>query len=972
MLPPSELIPPTCRRLLALAECDPRRILPSARRALEQTRGTSDAAMRAWATYTVGWTLLRWERLSEAQTVLRQALDAFVAAQMAVPALYARAGLLIAALLQAGKSALLSDWEELAVAFEAQGLSLAAAQARLHICWLLNILGRPYEALELADTVRPLLMQQGAPRDQGRLLRVMAVAYGDCGQLDQASAALEEAIGCFARRPIPGAVALHRMPIELARCWLERSWLLQRREQLTPALADLQQAKAIFARHELPMRLAFCDEHIGLLQSRLGHYDQALAATVRARAVFAEIGRADVVANCDLHVGIIAYYCGLFDLALSAYRRAQLIYTEQGIERLSAVCQRNIALVRRAQGEFAEALEILNALKAAAEARGADLELAEIIGAEAQILHDLHEDAAALPLLQRAETIFSAHENLASVGKCRLEQGWLQLEQRPAEAAACFESAREPLSDRPIYQWRLEYGLGRCAALLGQPEVALAHYRQASAMLARLRRVSSEHASSGIFTQARQMFTSAIQLAVQYRHPLAILELTEQQRSLAFQQQLTAPTFLLSPELQPIYEQRRERLRELSARSQAVTGTELSEAVNAYIAVLLQARQPAPVPSDLPAAPLDVPALRQALSAAYPQGWLVVVYVPGEADLAIVTLDAGSVALYTTPMDARLHWLLERVQLRKYQMHTYADIPYREGKTAVPWHILAELGERLLPPELRDRLAPDMRLIILPGSVLHSLPWPALRLGGSWLAERAVVQLLPSLKLWPTLAARTAPSTDALLVGCQTFGTRAPELPNVTPALDLVEGCWQGHVKRLEGLDARRNALLDLARSGELRQYGQILFATHGQLVASHGLLAHLKLIDDDLLYDEVARLELGGTIVVLAACEGAVGEVLPGEEVLSLSRAFLVAGARDVIASLWRIYDQTVLILLEPLYQALAAGRDAASALADAQRAVIRQSRRAVEAGREGFSPLVWASFCSIGVGIDQETGQQ
>ncbi|HEY0734032.1 MAG TPA: CHAT domain-containing tetratricopeptide repeat protein [Herpetosiphonaceae bacterium] len=967
MLPPSDLIPPACRRLLALAECDPRRVLPLARRALGQAQSSGDSAMQAWATYTVGWTLLRWERLSEAQTVLRQALDAFTATQMATPALYARAGLLIAALLQAGKSALLSDWEELAVAFEAQGLPLATAQARFHICWLLNILGRPYDALALADTIRPLLMQAGAPRDQGRLLRVMTVAYGDCGQLDQASAAIEEAIACFTRRPIPGAVALHHMPIELARCWLERSWLLQRRERFTPALEDLQRARAIFARHELPMRLAFCDEHIGLLQSRLGHYDQALAATVRARAVFAEIGRADVVANCDMHVGIIAYYCGLFELALSAYRRAQLIYAEQGIERLSAVCQRNIALVRRAQGELAEALEILSALKAAAEARGADLELAEIVGAEAQILHDLHEDAAALPLLQRAEAIFDAHQNLASVGKCRLEQGWLQLEQqRPEAAAACFEAARQPLSDRPIYLWRLEYGLGRCAALLDQPEVALAYYQQASAMLAKLRRVSSEHASSGIFTQARQLFTSAIQLAVQCDNPLAILELTEQQRSLAFQQQLTAPTFLLSPELQPSYEQRRERLRELSARSSVATSAELSEAVNAYIDVLLQARQPAPVPNDLPATPLDVPALRQALSAAYPQGWLVVVYVPGEADLAIVTLDASSLALHTTPMDARLHWLLERVQLRKHQMHTYADIPYLEGKTAVRWHILAELGDRLLPQSLRDRLAPDGRLIIIPGSVLHSLPWSALRLDGSWLAERAVVQLLPSLKLWPTLAARTAPGTAALLVGCETFGPRAPALPNVTPALDLVEDCWQGKVERLEGMAARRGALLDLARSGELRQYGQILFATHGQLVAAQGLLAHLKLIDDDILYDEVARLDLDGTIVVLAACEGAVGEVLPGEEVLSLSRAFLVAGARDVIASLWRIYDQTVLILLEPLYQALAGGRDAASALADAQRAVIDRSQREVAAGGAGLSPLVWASFCSIGVGTD------
>lgn len=78
-----------------------------------------------------------------------------------------------------------------------------------------------------------------------------------------------------------------------------------------------------------------------------------------------------------------------------------------------------------------------------------------------------------------------------------------------------------------------------------------------------------------------------------------------------------------------------------------------------------------------------------------------------------------------------------------------------------------------------------------------------------------------------------------------------------------------------------------------MRRYGLIHVATHGQLVTTSGLFAHLKLADDDLRYDDIVHIGLAGALVVLAACEGAAAEVLPGEEVLSLSRAFLAAGAR-------------------------------------------------------------------------------
>jgi CHAT domain-containing protein len=221
------------------------------------------------------------------------------------------------------------------------------------------------------------------------------------------------------------------------------------------------------------------------------------------------------------------------------------------------------------------------------------------------------------------------------------------------------------------------------------------------------------------------------------------------------------------------------------------------------------------------------------------------------------------------------------------------------------------------------------------------------------------------LHTWQILHHRQSTEGNAaLLVGIAEFRGRAPDLPNAIAALDLVERHWPTPVVRIEATAATRGALKTLSVQGALRRYRHMFFATHGQLVAASGLLAHLKLVDEDILYDDITQLQLEGALVVLAACDGALGEVLPGEEVLSLSRAFLSCGACDVIASLWPLYDSTILDLLELLYVALASGCDAPSAVVYAQRNLLRMNR--VEDTEDSLvaSPFVWGGMSAYGAG--------
>lgn len=936
-----------CHERVALfAARDPQRAIAWAQRVLNRAQTSADMF---WAELTLAYTMIIGQQLDHAAQHLAATQAGHVMLDQQAQALWLAASVLLDQ--QRGGDNIQRRWSAVAERFVAEGWPQLQVRALLEQIAHLNMLEETVAARAQLDIVAPLVDAWGSPLDHARLWRLRSVAATQRGELGVAGRAMAEAISRYQ------ALGL---AMEVARCRFYRAWLAQRRERFGEALDDLEAALVVFRRFQMPLNEALCLQDIGSAASRLGQFATAIAATVQARTMLQKLDAATAVVACDVNLGMIGYYSGMYDMALAAYQRAAHAAKAANIARLQLVCQRNQAMVWRAQGQLERSLAMLEQLVPAIDALGEHVEQAEILLDTACVLRDMRRFEQANQAFIQSRELFLAADVQLAAADCLVERGWLMLNQSQHDIARqLFEEAAQDIAKRPMHRWLVEYGLARCAQATGDTHQALEHYRLASASVASMRRaVASEHASSGMFAQAQQLYIDAICAAVNTDDPVAVLDFARAQRALGFAQRVAQTSFALPPALHQRYHDAAAQLQHCIQGSADLPM--IDQALDGVIEILLELRHSAQEETTF-AEPVAFDDLRNQFDQAFPDGWAVLMPICLPDQIVMLLWDGASLLLEQTVLDEAQHTALARATMPHLRFSTYLADGFEADDGA--WQSLRVLGDMLVPAQIRARLDPALRLLVVPDGILHQVPWAALRLGDHWLCEQAVVHMLPTLDNWPDLVRRQPQGNAALLIGCNTFGERAATLANSLLSLDIAARCWPGPQTRLQGANATRAAILDLAGRGDLAHYQLVHIASHAQLVAQRGLLAHIKLADGDLLASDVAQLGLAGAMVVLAACEGAHGEVLPGEEVIGLNWSLLVGGARDVLASLWHIFDQAVPAFLEFLYQTLAEGADLPTALARTQRHLIGQPPDA--AGLPFAAPLVWGGFCALGAGV-------
>ena len=114
----------------------------------------------------------------------------------------------------------------------------------------------------------------------------------------------------------------------------------------------------------------------------------------------------------------------------------------------------------------------------------------------------------------------------------------------------------------------------------------------------------------------------------------------------------------------------------------------------------------------------------------------------------------------------------------------------------------------------------------------------------------------------------------------------------------------------------------------------------------------------------EIFKLRLDADLVVLSACETAVGRMYRGEGVVGLTSAFLYAGSRSVIASLCRVNDQSTSLFMNSFYHHLKQGNPVAEALRQARLETMGLRVRSDISNEEQSlaAPYFWAPFILVG----------
>jgi len=167
--------------------------------------------------------------------------------------------------------------------------------------------------------------------------------------------------------------------------------------------------------------------------------------------------------------------------------------------------------------------------------------------------------------------------------------------------------------------------------------------------------------------------------------------------------------------------------------------------------------------------------------------------------------------------------------------------------------------------------------------------------------------------------------------------------------LDVLSGAQSEKNKDNPGKEFEKITIYEnpLLRSGIALAGANITLKSH--TLNSQGIVTSEKILG----------LKLQGTeMVVLSACQTGLGEVTAGEGVFGLRRAFLQAGAKSLVMSMWKVPDKETCELMVQFYKNIAAGMNRSQAL---RQAVLRQKQ--ITGERYGFAhPIFWGAFVFLG----------
>ncbi|MBV9895206.1 MAG: CHAT domain-containing protein [Chloroflexi bacterium] len=728
---------------------------------------------------------------------------------------------------------------------------------------------------------------------------------------------------------------------------------------------------------------------LALAYYQVDDFETAEALNTRATAVFEREGKLELAARMRRNFARFAAGRGDYSKALAAVLPGRRTLLE--LERIDAAAhlgQVGVDCLIRL-GRPAEAAELATLVETEFESVGGRIEAAATHGLHAVALAQLGQAEAALVQLQQAEVLFGVANWDAGPSNVRLGRAVVLGETgRWREALAEAETVRDELRLRGSVVRAVQADLVRARALraLGEPHAAAAAAREALdlasnrllpwlsyhawRLLGELARDTGDEAGAlrafveaianleqvqgRILTEYRatfladkaDVFEAAVDLLLRRDEVEQAFNMVERAKSRALVDALAGG---LDIRIRPISPQQAKLAVELAGLrrkhdalvEQPEADGEL-RALEGRITRILEELRLAGAP--------DLERLSLLEGRVYsPQAQLgartaLLEFFRIGHDLALFVMDGQSLrAVRLSGALPRLYRLQTPLRLN---LDAAIEEPHQRSKLEPNARALLQRTYDVLLRPVRGWLDAYDRLIVVPHGRLHQLPFGALHDGDGYLIERFEIATAPSASsLTFCLRPRHRVGQHVLVGGHSADGS----LPGAIEEARAVANLYGDSAELLLEDQLTLDSLKGRAREADL-----IHLAAHGVSRLDAPLFSHLRLADGRQTALDCFDLELDAYLVTLSACESGTGAVSAGDEQLGLPRAFLYAGARAVIHSLWRIDDRFTRTLMERFYSELKAGRGRAAALRIAQLEQLH--------GGTVLHPFLWAPLSLVG----------
>lgn len=735
--------------------------------------------------------------------------------------------------------------------------------------------------------------------------------------------------------------------------------------------------------------------NLGVLQRQVGEPQEALSSFDRALEIFEAAGshrwRGYVLGN----VGATYQALGQLELARIHYLRASEAWRGSADPTREAEVLVDLGLVFRQLGRPEEAERVLGQAREIWKSAGDARQEARALAHLGRVAMDRADPAAAAQRLSRAATTLARTADRIAEADALVDLGG-------AEAAlGRSESARNAVrrglelakaSGVSLTQARAHAALARLERRAGAADPARRHVDKAIELLETDRiRIRTPNLRATFLATFHGLYRLLIDLLLDAGHPAAALEASERARARTLVELLGEDSRELHGEGDPdLQERRRSLLRRLDAKAELAATVSLEPEARATLAAEQAEilRQLDVVEAALRRDPLsqsvdhvDVKEIQHGLDVET----LLLVFSLGDEKSVLWRVDPVSVTAYQLPGRERIEHASRRVH-ESLQRHD----PAERARDAVARSALAEMLLGPVVSELDGRrlaIVPDGALAYVPFEALPAPGWLRGASGSSDLDASAVllqdrfeIVYLPSAStlvmqrrrspgahdgsvavLADPVVSRTDPRVAAKIAGAESApGAETPALGRLSATRREAESiaalAAPREVEAAFGFQANR----DLVLKGGLSEHELVHFATHGVVDSSSPALSALVLsrYDGDgraregfLGLRDIRRLRLNAELVVLSGCSTALGAEIRGEGLWGLAHGFFSAGARRVLASLWRVEDQATAELMRRFYGAMwQHGMTPAAAL--------RSAKLSLSAERRWRDPHFWAGF--------------